>query len=643
MRVKLFLFLILVGLIISCNDPADWHKPLPITNEVEDWRDEIIYQVMIDRFADGDENNNYNVDRSRPSMYHGGDWQGVIDKIPYLKDLGVTALWISPVIKNLESDAGYASYHGYWAQDFLHVNPHFGDLPTLKRMVKELHKNGIKVLLDVVANHIGQLFYYDMNLNGQPDDFLIGGGGKAYGSENPNAAELTRTSEYDPEFDRRGVQSFTSLGESGPAPVIWFNVPEINRVKPFPEKFANPKWYNKKGRITIWRTPEEDLQVPEMDDMTKWVFYQEMKGDFPGGLKDLNTMNPDVQEALIEVFSYWIKEINLDGFRIDTVKHVEPEFWGRFCYEIRRYANSIGKNNFLMFGEVFDGRPWKLAMFTKKVATKVKENGELVDKTVHQLDSLFAFNYKYSLFEGIVKHGSTTDNFKWLMDETRNLFESTVPEMGTGLNSIQARVHFLDNHDVSRYIYNTHSVVGMTPPEEELSNEKKIQADTVFFPAVGLLMTLDGIPSVYYGTEQGLRGGNDPANREDLWLTKFRRTNDFYKFTKKMIGIRKSLMPLKRGDLKTVWTSDSVWGEGEDSGILAFERTYNNETVLVVVNTDPLKPSFTKDGTEIMTTSLDAGTLFDHVAEKDDAVVAADGKVTVEVQARGIKVLTLKK
>jgi alpha-amylase len=185
--------------------------------QVVDWRDEVIYQIVVDRFEDGDPNNNYNVDYRRPSSYHGGDWQGIINRLDYIETLGVTALWISPVVRNVEEDAGFASYHGYWTQDFLNVNLHFGDLAKLQELVRACHARGIKVILDVVTNHVGQLFFYDINRNGVPDIVFFGGGGPGPGSRNPDQpSDLKRSSEWDPEYDSRGVQGFTSPGRERP-------------------------------------------------------------------------------------------------------------------------------------------------------------------------------------------------------------------------------------------------------------------------------------------------------------------------------------------------------------------------------------------------------------------------------------------
>ena len=122
--------LILVALALSSCVNVD--LKMDHQTRVEDWRDEIIYQVVIDRFDDGDPSNNFNVDYRKEAAYHGGDWQGLIDRLDYIETLGVTALWISPIVKNVENDAGFSSYHGYWTQDFTRVNPHFGDLAKLQ-------------------------------------------------------------------------------------------------------------------------------------------------------------------------------------------------------------------------------------------------------------------------------------------------------------------------------------------------------------------------------------------------------------------------------------------------------------------------------------------------------------------------------
>jgi glycosidase len=311
--------LILVAFVACVEPPPGADGYVRLTTEVEDWRDEVIYQLMTDRFADGDASNNFNVDRSALGKYQGGDWQGIIDRIGYLKQLGVTVIWVSPPLKNVEEDAGVAGYHGYWQQDFLRPNPHFGDLAKFQEMVEVAHRNGIKVIQDIVTNHIGQLFYYDINLNGVPDVNLFGSGDRSF---------ITRVTEYDPDFRPDGIQAFTSLGEAGLAPVVWRNEPESNHVAVQPPEFQNPDWYYRKGRVTDFN---------QFDQLTT--------GDFPGGLKDLKTTHPEVRQALTRAVSFWIRVGNIDGFRIDTLKHVEHGFWQEFAPAIRRFAKSLGKES----------------------------------------------------------------------------------------------------------------------------------------------------------------------------------------------------------------------------------------------------------------------------------------------------------
>jgi glycosidase len=126
---------------------------------------DIIYFILVDRFCDGTDKNNMDVDKTNPTAFHGGDFEGIRQRIPYLKALGVTALWMTPVVRNTHMpEWGAWGYHGYWPEDFEQIDPHFHtsepDLPEgsrihLKRLVDELHRNGILVILDVVTNHVG--------------------------------------------------------------------------------------------------------------------------------------------------------------------------------------------------------------------------------------------------------------------------------------------------------------------------------------------------------------------------------------------------------------------------------------------------------------------------------------------------------
>src|SRR5215831_157569 len=160
----------------ACVSVPEAGKQPILATHVRDWREEVIYQVLIDRFANGDVNNDFRVQEGALARYQGGDWKGIEEHLDYFTDLGVTTLWISPVVKNVETDADVDAYHGYWAQDLTLTNPHFGDLAALRSMIASAHDAGLKVVLDIVTNHMGQVFYYDMNLNGHPDIYISGTG-----------------------------------------------------------------------------------------------------------------------------------------------------------------------------------------------------------------------------------------------------------------------------------------------------------------------------------------------------------------------------------------------------------------------------------------------------------------------------------
>jgi alpha-amylase len=584
------LALLLAASLTACTDLGPVEPKAQLTSNVTDWRDEVIYQLMVDRFANGDVNNDYRVEPGHLGRYQGGDWQGVIDRLPYLEELGVTALWISPVVRNVEEDAGFASYHGYWTQDFTGTNPHFGDLATLRRLVDAAHARGMKVILDIVTNHVGQLFYYDINGNGRPDESVYGSGDDApTGGTHSPTWHLT---EYDPDYDPRGIQSYTSLGEGGPAPVRWLYMPELNRVPPLPAEFQNLDWYHKRGRVTTW------------DSMEQTVY-----GDFPGGLKDLATERDDVRAALIEVFKYWITAADFDGFRIDTLKHVEHEFWQRFCPAMRTYAREHGKDKFFMFGEAFDGRDDLIGSFTF--------NGEV--------DSTFYFSQKFVVYDGVFKYGQPTTAIADLWNQRLTNYSDQPHENGIGVPPQQVLVNFMDNHDVPRFLWPDNTIAAL-------------------HSALFLLLTQDGIPCIYYGTEQQYAGGNDPTNREPLWWSGYDTENATFRHIQALIALRKQYAPLRRGDLVVRWATDHVADE-QDAGIFAFERTYEGETVLVAINTRDAaaETSTSLTGGSDMQTSFAPGTVltnvFDDADPNDTFTVDADGRVRVPLPPRGGKVL----
>ena len=622
--------IVLLAMSVGCADTsavdANWKTT---AGETGDWRDEVVYQLLVDRFADGDLNNDEMVVPGRLGLYQGGDWQGVIDHLDYLKTLGVTAIWITPVVRNLETDANFDAYHGYWQQDFEHVNPHFGDLAKLREMVSKMHQAGFKVILDIVTNHVAQLFYYDINGNGSPDENVYGSGcGEQPPADTqscPNGAVITHITEYDPDYDPQGVRGYTSLGFSGLAPIHWIHIPAINREPTLPGSgadqdpslqtlFQRDDWYHRKGRITDYGKRDQVLT-----------------GDFPGGLKDLATENPQLRAALTAEFAKWIHAADFDGFRIDTLKHVEHEFWQTFCPGIRSYAAgaplpdptqpgnptatvpplSVPKTKFLMFGESFDGDDTLNGSYTQN----------------QEVDSTFYFSQKFTVFDGVFKNGAPTKAIEDQFNRKQMNYASTPNMNGVGVAARDLLVNFMDNHDVPRFLFEK-------PSLPALHN------------ALSFLFTEDGIPCLYYGTEQEFNGGNDPNNRERLWDTGFRTTGSTFQWIQKLIRIRKAYAPLRYGALTIRWSTTHVADE-EDAGMFAFDRSYNGHTVLVVLNTTDsvdAETSTAKTGGTPMTTGFAPGTqLVDILAGAGDAggmlTVGAGGTLTVAVKARGTRIL----
>ncbi|HVY46129.1 MAG TPA: alpha-amylase family glycosyl hydrolase [Minicystis sp.] len=577
-------------------DPSTEEAP-QLASHVSDWRDEVIYQVLVDRFANGDYANDYNVDPLAPGKYHGGDWAGLEQHLDYMTELGVTAIWISPVVKNVETDAGFDAYHGYWAQDLTQPNEHFGDLVALRSLVKSAHEKNIKIILDIVTNHMGQLFFYDINENGQPDENVEGSG---------TTSSVVHINEYDPDFDPRGVQASTSLGESGPAPVIFLNDPATNHMPPMPEVLQNPAVFHRKGRTYNFDDP---LQL--------------LEGDFPGGLKDLDTTRCDVKDAMVDAYATWIEETDIDGFRIDTVKHVDRGFWRYFSQKVRQRLAADGKTNFFMFGEAFDGRDDLVGSFTldelPDAVDLQTENSCVHDGkpiTGAQLDSVFYFPQYYTAIRDVFQDGLDTQRIQdlWALRETD--YGTTPQPGGIGVPPTKALVNFLDNHDVARFLFSG-------KPVEALRN------------AFTFIFTEQGIPCVYYGDEQEFKGGNDPANREDFWKTGYDTSGDTFKWVQKLIAMRKKYGALDKGDQSVVWASTRVAAE-PDAGILAFERTGGDAAsgayALVVINTNATHPSSPEyNGAPMKVTAPPGTPLVDVLSGGGTFTVGADGTLAVTV------------
>ena len=288
------------------------HVPSP------DWRDQVIYFMMTDRFYDGDPTNNDQgtgeYDPKSSAKYSGGDLQGIIDKLDYLQNMGMTAVWSTPWVANQWWSQGmnYGGYHGYWATNFSEVDAHLGTKDTLRQLSDQLHRRNMYLIQDIVVNHTANFFNYHGGQDG-----------------------------YDAKDTARNFYLLEDETSPQPAPTQKpFDLIDRNN----PDHVA-ADIYHWTPSITDYKN--EDHQ---------WTYQL-------ATLADINTKNPVVRDKFKEIYGNWIREVGVDAFRIDTVRYVDNEFFHHFMHDadgIHARAKETGRENFLAFGEVFDtSRPFE--------------------------------------------------------------------------------------------------------------------------------------------------------------------------------------------------------------------------------------------------------------------------------------------
>ncbi|OUL28565.1 alpha-amylase family glycosyl hydrolase [Nostoc sp. 106C] len=417
------------------------------------WRDEILYFLLPDRFSDGRENQRPLFDRTNAEQYkakdkstwmkggkkfQGGTLKGIESKLDYLKGLGVTTLWIGPIWRQ-RSDL--ETYHGYGIQNFLDIDPRFGTRQDLRDLVDAAHDRQMYVLLDVIYNHSGNNWFYDDN--GQPKETL--------------------PYRFQPPYPVYGWRS----GQNGQSPI---RIGDKNSLEDgvWPEDFQNLNWYNRAGQIGKW-DPEPWENPLDPDNEFR-------RGDF-FDLKDFDLKNqPEALSALIKVYQYWIALSDCDGFRIDTVKHVPWEASRNFCGGLREYAESIGKENFMLLGEVTGGADMAknyLDIFGRNLDAAL----DIGDPTQKIANLVKGFTNPKDFFEQFGGHDS----------------------LGSHRETGRYHVSILDDHDM----------VGRPGKYRFTAKNDLPTRYAQVAHAVGLQITTLGIPCIYYGTEQAFDGNQE--------------------------------------------------------------------------------------------------------------------------------------
>lgn len=287
------------------------------------WQGQSIYQIITDRFFNGDISNDNaegNYAPTQSKAVHGGDFKGIEQKLDYIKSLGATAIWISPVVKNT-----LAQYHGYSGWDFYSTAPHLGALSDLQHMVNAAHARGIQVIDDIVLNHGGDIIY--STDSGYPN----------YKAPPGYTMKFRTSQQYPPPFD-------------------------LNATNP-----------------TIESLFHNNGSIADFSDATQVVI-----GDLRG-LDDLKTETTYVRNSLVSIYKYWIEQAGFDAFRIDTTKHVDHGCWQYWCPQLHADAARIGKPNFFMFGEIEDGSDTNVGGYTGIKAGGNYEQDSAVDYPLYFL------------------------------------------------------------------------------------------------------------------------------------------------------------------------------------------------------------------------------------------------------------------
>lgn len=443
---------------------------------------EVLYFLLPDRFENGDPANDKGgldgdrlatgFDPSHKGFFHGGDLKGLIQRLDYIESLGATAIWLGPIYKNkpVQGPKGQesAGYHGYWITDFTRVDPHFGSNAEMKAFVDAAHARGIKVYLDIITNHTADVIQYRecpeaaCDYRGRADYPYQRKGGVKGAAINPG-------------FLGDGVQTVENFAKlTDPAYAYTPFVPPAEKAVKVPAWLNDPIHYHNRGNTTF-RNESSTM------------------GDFVG-LDDLMTESPRVLSGFIEIYGAWIDQFGIDGFRIDTARHVNPEFWQGFSKAMIERANAKGIPNFHIFGEVAnEGDVGDLALHTR----------------VHQLPSVLDFGFRAAVQATVA--GEKGPDVLAAMFDRDALYEG-------GAEAALRLPTFISNHDHGRFSTDVRKAFPKASDAEVLARVKLGHA---------MLLLLRGVPTIYAGDEQGFVGdGNDQDAREDMFPSKVAVYND---------------------------------------------------------------------------------------------------------------------
>jgi len=517
--------------------------------------DQNFYFVMADRFQNGDSGNDdgglprgnkegqSGFDPTGKGWYHGGDLQGLRDKLGYIKRLGTTAIWLTPSFKNkaVQENNGFpsAGYHGYWITDFRQIDPHLGSNDDLKLLIRDAHRLGIKVYFDVITNHTADVIRYQE------------GAAPSYISKDQSPYRRADGTVFD-DRDFAGGSTFPALDPNVSFPYHPFVPPtEPAANHKIPEWLNDVRYYHNRGNTTF-------------------VGENSQYGDF-FGLDDLFTEDPKVVDGMIDIYKFWIREFRVDGFRMDTMKHVDDAFWQRFAPAMEHYARSQGIRDFYMFGEV-----------AEDFDVGITSHYPIHDDVQGVLD--FLFQMSAVDFAGKSLPTNSLRDF-FLKDDWYTDGDSNAYNLPT----------FLGNHDRGRigmFVRNNNPGAS----EAELLRRDRLAHALMYFSR--------GNPVIYYGDEQGFTGaGGDQDARQDMFPSQtavydnsdglndnigsdetpmddnFDRAHPLYRRIKRLARVTEGYPTLRNGTQQHRYSSAAP-------GIYAFSRVGGREYVVALNNAE---------------------------------------------------------
>ncbi|MCA2961260.1 MAG: hypothetical protein IOD12_13485 [Silvanigrellales bacterium] len=573
------------------------------------WGDEVVYQIQVDRFNDGDasnneldiedfqKNNEQGSQAGLPGYKHGGDLQGIFERLDYLRVLGVTSLWLTPVFK------GNGSYHGYCTSDFTRIDPTFGDLATLQRLTREAHNRGMRVVLDIVVNHMCR-------------------------STDDSGPDATRYDDVSTPFQNWAYNTCVNDHEAK----LWAGMGQVRGQRhlifsqAFFPAFRRQEFFNRCGH-----------KEGDFTGASQGAVY----GDFSSSMMDLDTQNWDFQDIFTELHKYWIAAADIDGFRVDAAKHVTPDFLAKLSTDLRAYAASLGKNNFLMVGEVaastreqalrvgkMRANPWNPSDPSSPTPEGLRARLRSLKNTYlsHPRFPLPGLNATYDFAHS----GQAVE--MWRRNATPLQLKSWFWAGGETENSYCAADYCeVKEATDSRLLWNLIEIHDW--PRFSLHGEGRSQ----LIGAVQYLLATKGTPVLYYGVEQGFNGDchwastriadaevrrgllegtcrdtshmNHSRYRQDMFLSgpwrlgslepsvsvlsgigwrgekppvqddPFLNTrHELFRAVRRAVAVRGSCVALRRGEIYF----RAAHGE---PGLLAFSRISGGREVLVVANT----------------------------------------------------------